>query len=528
MRSSRFLTLILSFLVFTSPVRGQSVIFDQNFEDANLDSREWEIVSNDESSVESQRGMLRVKSSVSIQAGVITRIDSYPLFERPGDDSEYNAYFLGVRLADRRQSAALGLFSMEGSDKAIRLPRDFQDHERMSYAFVVTPSKETSGEHWVSTMLAGDLGAAADSTGADGFHTWEYGKVYDFRIQVTRHDTTWWGRVHPSKDWIPLQDPALDIGYNGTEKGGCRAFGLFVSAIDANLKIDRIYVTHFQPTIVDTILEQRFSVDKLDKTIWSVVGPEATTNSVAHTEKDLLRIVNRSHGSRWQDGTGIWTKPEKFPLFQRPKEASQRVYVDFLGVELPSNALRCALGLYSCNRNGREEPGFPSAMGPDGGLAYYFWVLPDNDRLIQNSNQLRAGVINDKYAATDNYHHAWIWPYTEKRDLRLEITSEDVRWYLRKHVDSAWRVLRDDDEFFYRRPAIPEDRSVGYWRPLYDPGVPTQTTFDGRELHGRNRFGIFVHCSSAGSDGPVDWEAAELTIRGIRVTTVTHDSRTKQ
>ena len=154
------------------------------------------------------------------------------------------------------------------------------------------------------------------------------------------------------------------------------------------------------------------------------------------------------------------------------------------------------------------------------GLAYLFWILPDNDRLLENSNQLRAAVIDDKYAATDNYHHAWLWPYTGKRDLRLEVTADEVRWYLRKHADSAWRVLRDGTEFFYRRPAVPEDRNSGYWRPLYDPAIRTGRLYDGAEPNGRDRFGVFIHVSAAGRDGPLAWDDGELAIDAVRVTLV--------
>ena len=522
MISPRFLLFLLSITACATPVSAQTVVFDQRFDDVNLDSRVWDTVVDDSSSVEIRRGALSVESSGSPPAGLLTRVDKYPLFTRAQDDGEYDVFLLGVRLADKNQSAAFGLFSMPSGTNDARLPRGYQDRQRMSYAFQITPSKDPPNKHWVSTVVAGNAAAAADSTGADGFHTWEYGKVYDFRIQVTKHDTTWWGREHPYKNWMPLQDPALDIGYDGAEEGGRNSFGLFVSADDADLEIDRVYVTHFHPSVVETVLDQNFSGGKLDKTVWSIVVPEPTTDSVRWQDASI-RIINRKGGSAWQEGTGIWTRPERFPLFERPKDSSRRIHVDFLGVALPSKAQRCALGLYSTGQNETNKLRFPNDLGPEGGLAYFFWVLPDNDRLVENSNQLRAGIINEKYAATDNYHHAWIWPYTEKRDLRLEITVDEVRWYLRKHADSAWRVLRDADEYFYRRPATPEDRNVGYWRPLYDPGTITQTNFDGSERHGRNRFGLFIHCSAAGSDGPVEWETGELTIQGIRVTTVAHD-----
>ena len=52
------------------------------------------------------------------------------------------------------------------------------------------------------------------------------------------HYVTWWGRVQPGKDWILFQDPALVIGYDGSEEGGRGKYGLFVAISDAEVEIN--------------------------------------------------------------------------------------------------------------------------------------------------------------------------------------------------------------------------------------------------------------------------------------------------
>ena len=525
------LTCLIVALFCQELVCAQSVILDQEFVDSSIDTNVWDVFEPRARSITAGDGQLRIQSAGSEVAGLMTKSDQFPFFERPTDDSEYDVYFLGVRLGHRQQTAALGLYStnaeqpLEGHHFKSP-PSGFHDQQHVSYSFRIGLNNEAPGKHWVSTMLPGNAGAATDSTGADGFHTWENGKIYDFRIQVTKHNTTWWGREHPSKDWMPLQDPALDIGYDGTETGGRNRFGIFASSTNSEISIDRIYVTHYVPMTTATLLDDSFDADGLDSTIWSIAVPEPNNDFVTVADGRLV-VNNSSEGSRWSRATGVWTRTDQFPQFERPTEPSERIYIDFLDVALPSKSQRCAMGLCSTLPNKPSELKFPDDHGPSGGTAYFFWVLPDNDRLIENSNQLRAGAINEKYAATDNYHHAWIWPYTERRDLRLEVTASDVRWYIRKHAESAWRVLRDADEFFYRRPSVRSDRNTGYWRPVYDPGVMTNTVFNGNELHGRSKFGVFVHVSSAGSDGPVSWQDGNVSVGRICVTFVNHNETRK-
>jgi hypothetical protein len=335
---------------------------------------------------------------------------------------------------------------------------------------------------------------------------------------------------------MPLQDPALGIGYDGREPGGRNRFGVFAAAWpagsegdlswpDADVQIDRILVTRYEPMVIETVLDQRFTNGTLDRSVWVTAVPEHGSGSVEVRRERGLCITNSGGGPMWKHAAGIWTRPDRFPLFRRPVKPGRRVYVDFLGVALPPKSQRCAMGLSSVDPATRGRPKLPDDFGPGGGLAYFFWVLPDNDRLIQNSNQLRAAVIGEKYAATDNYHHAWIWPYTETRDLRLEVTAEDVRWYLRKDAKTAWRVLRDSEEFFYRRPAAPADRNTGYWRPLYDPAVRTGRPYDGTEPNGRSEFGVFLHVSAAGRDGIIAWEDGSLSIESVKVTVVDHGNQ---
>jgi len=516
--------------------RAQTVLLNEDFCAGRLDEA-WAVVPFNALGggvrVEGSRLSISVASPTQHEdsIGLMTNPARFPLFRRPADQTEYDAYFLGVRLADRKVRVALGLYSFPGTEVVTRPASARSLSDVMSYSFLIGVNAEAPNAHWVSTATIGHAGAAADSTGPHGFHVWEHGKVYDFRIQVTRWDVTWWGRVQPNRKWLLLQDPGPWIGYPGDEPGGRCAFGLFIAAehdeaagsstqADPTITVDRIVATCYEPVLVSTLLDCDFRVAGLDRSVWAVVQPEPDRDRITAGDGAPLRVVSSGAGAEWTGAAGIWTVPGRFPIVERPTLAGHRVYVDFLGVALPARKQRCVLGLYSLDAAAEQTPRFPDGTGPGGGLAYAFWVLPDNDRLLENSNQLRALVINDKYAATDNYHHAWIWPYTEKRDLRLEITADDVTWYFRQHPDTAWRVLRDAAECFYRRPAVPEDRATGYWRPLYDPGIRTGRPYDGREPNGRNRFGVFVHVSAAGQTGPVAWEDGDLRIDAIRVTTV--------
>jgi hypothetical protein len=523
-------------LLLGQAVIGQDIVLDAPFDAAGVPAL-WTVVAPEDAAeaVVTEGGHLVITSTDRMRSGALlgamTDPHRFPLFRRPTGNGEYNVYFFGVRLPDRPMRAALGLYSIRGTDRGPRLPRGPSDAERMSYGFLISAKAEHPNAHWVSTAMVADAGAAADSTGPTGFHVWEYGKVYDFRIQVTRNDVTWWGRVQPNADWMMLQDPGLGIGYPGQEPGGRNRFGLYIAVEGAaaasedvpsvaRIAIDRVFVTHYEPRVVATLLDCDFRRDGIDRSIWNVVTPEVGVDRSEAGGGRPLRIVSAGNGAMWSNAAGIWTRPDGFPLFARPKNSNRRVHVDFLGVMPPSKKQRCAMGLYSVNPKTEHAPKFPDDLGPSGGLAYAFWVLPDNDRLIENSNQLRAAVTNEKYAATDNYHHAWIWPFTERRDLRLEVTSREVTWYFRKDAKSAWRVLRDDDEFFYRRPAVPEDRNTGYWRPLYDPAIQTGLEYNGKEPNGRSSFGVFVHVSAAGEDGPLHWDDGDLRIDAIRATVV--------
>jgi hypothetical protein len=522
----------------------QTVIFDDTF-DSGINSSLWNVVVPEPGidSVSAVGGNLNVINSGAGShwaggAGLWSKPELFPLITRPTDDTEYNVYFEGISLPSQLQRFSVGLYSTNPPTQTTpKFPDDNGPNGGTSYYFSSLPNSETPTKNWLSTFNGHEGGAATDSTGGDGFHTWEYGKVYDLRLQVTKDDVNWWGRDRSlGQDWLLLQDPETSLlGHPGTEPSGRNKFGLFVSAAagdpdatpasaDADISIERIYVTRYRPVVLQTLIDQDFRTEAIDESVWSIVEPERGIDRVESKLNTPLRIVSSNEGSFWKGGAGIWTRPDRFPLFKRPTDPSQRVYVDFLGVSLPSLKQRCAFGLYSTTPQSDQALTFPGDRDAESGPAYFFWVLPDNDLLVENSNQLRAGVNNDKYAATDNFHHAWIWSYTEKRDLRLEVTKDEVRWFIRKHEGSAWRVVRDSTEHFYRRPTVPSDYATGYWRPLYDPGIRTGRIFDGTEENGRNLFGVFVHVSAAGSttggNQRESWNDGDVLMDGIKVTVV--------
>jgi len=523
-----------------SAARAQSVILDDHFDGPAIDTELWAVVTPEAGidRVETTgSGRLRVLSRGAGSAwqggaGLWSRPDSFPLIRRPLDESEYNVFFFGVELPSAKQRFALGLYSVcPPWQHTPKFPDDNGRAGGTSYYFLCLPNDEAPADNWLSTCSVGTAGAAADSTGSDGFHTWEYGKVYDLRLQITKDDVVWWGREQPSRDWKMLQDPsAVVMGYNGREPDGRNEFGLFVHVsasggpgpawADGDVQIDRILITKYTPGDPQIVLDDDFAGTELNTALWQPSAPEPLWGDRVAVTDGRLRVVNRHNGTAWSGGVGLISG--QFPLFVRPTDPTVRVWVDFLGVECVPAKQRFAFGLHGYNPPANPVPKLPDADGPDGGLAYAFWVLPDNDYLPENSNHVRAKVINDHYAATDNYHHAWIWMYGERRDFRIEVTSREVNWYVRQNLETGWRVVRDSDERWLPRPLCESDAAHGYWRPVYDPGVRTGEPYDGTEPYGRNLFGVFVHGSAAGSVSGQAYQDADVTIDRITVTRVRH------
>jgi hypothetical protein len=521
---------------------GQTVILDDDFDGSGIDTSIWSVVVPEPGIdvVETVEGTkLHVLSSGGGSrwtgaAGIWTRPDTFPLITRPTDDTEYNVYFSGIELPAAKQRFAVGLYSTNPPTHTTpKFPDDNGPNGGTSYYFMSFPNNDAPADNWLSTFSISVGGAAADSTGADGFHTWEFGKVYDLRLQITKDDVNWWGRERPYENWKLLQDPsAVIMGHYGGEPNGRSTFGLFVHVSasgvdgvawqDGDIRIDRITVTKYKSSPPEIILDDGFDGSSLDTAVWDAQVPQPYLGDKVEVTNGKLHVVNRGGGMYWSGGVGIISEASGFPLFTRPSDPEEKIWVDFLGVQSPAAKQRFAIGLHGINPPGNPTPKLPDDDGMNGGLAYLFWVLPDNDYLPEDSNHVRAKVINDHYAATDNYHHAWLWMYPEVRDFRIEVTSSETNWYIRKDLATGWRVVRDATEDWVPRPLTVDDAADGYWRPVYDPGVRTEEPYDGTEPHGRNLFGVFVHGSSGDASASPPYEDADFTIDRIRVRRVHH------
>jgi len=261
-------SVLLFVLLLSTACAAQTIIFEDTF-NTGIDSSLWDTVVPEPGldSVSTDSGKLHVINSGSGGrwaggAGIWTKPGSFPLFSRPQDDSEYNFYFEGVQLPSAIQRFALGFYSTNPPTHTTpKFPDDNGPNGGTSYYFMGLPNSETPTKNWLSTFSIGAGGAAADSTGGDGFHTWGFGKIYDLRLQVTKDDVTWWGKEQPFANWKLLQDPSANIlGHPGSEANGRNDFGLFVHAsaadfdngigwVDADLRVDRIYATKYKPSM---------------------------------------------------------------------------------------------------------------------------------------------------------------------------------------------------------------------------------------------------------------------------------------
>lgn len=131
----------------------------------------------------------------------------------------------------------------------------------------------------------------------------------------------------------------------------------------------------------------------------------------------------------------------------------------------------------------------PDGDGEGERLSYSFWVRPD-DGFAQN--WVRTKTVNQAAAATAG-NGEQMWNFGEVRDFRLRVTSTDVEWFLRSQPTAAWTQVRDP---------LDTDNTQAY---------------DGSETGGRSTFGVFVHASSAGSDGAANWTTSDLRIDRILV-----------
>jgi hypothetical protein len=531
---------VAAVLTALGSAKAQTVIFDDSF-DTGINTGLWNVVVPEPGidQVTAVGGNLRVVNSGNGSrwaggAGLWSKPEMFPLITRPTDDTEYNVYFEGISLPSQIQRFAVGLYSTNPPTQTTpKFPDDNGPNGGTSYYFQSLPNSSTPTKNWLSTFNVGVGGAAADSTGGDGFHTWEFGKTYDLRLQVNKDDVTWFGRDRSlGQDWLMLQDPDANIlGHPGTETNGRNEFGLFVQASsagsdngvfwqDSDVSIERIYATKYKPS-PQVIFNETFSGGSLDQSKWDQQIPEPGAGDNVLIANGKLNIVNRNNGSAWAGGVGIYTEGNNFPSFTRPTQPGEKLQFDFIGVQTPNAKQRFAFGLSGINPPGNPGAKLPDADTPDGGLAYAFQILPDNDVMPADSNNVRTKVIGDRYAGTDNFHHAWIWMYPEIRDFRIEVTRDEVIYYVRKSLDTGWRVVRDATEAWVPRPLTAADNADGYWRQVYDPGIKTGDPYDGTEPNGRNLFGIFVHGSSAGNATGVPYQDANFSIDQIMVTRVT-------
>ena len=251
-----------------------------------------------------------------------------------------------------------------------------------------------------------------------------------------------------------------------------------------------------------TILDDGFTGGSVDPNQWNIEDA-GVNNIVATTGGTNLLVQNVDAGNFWGNGRGVWNKGNNLsaPLFERPTGAGE-VNAYFFGVDMNDVIQRVAFGLSSFNEfgeatgNPQTEFDLPDGDGQGERLSYSFWLRPDDSFF---GNFARSKTVNQHTAATTGLgEHEWALDGS-LRDFRIRVTPDDVEWYMRTTstgtVNDPWLLVRD----------------------AFDTG--NSQAYDGNETGGRDKFRIFVHGASSGSDGGASWVDSNLEIDRILVTT---------
>jgi len=241
------------------------------------------------------------------------------------------------------------------------------------------------------------------------------------------------------------------------------------------------------PLSAATILDDDFT-GALDTGLWNVQKQDVDT--VETDGVTNLHIINTDAGGFWGNGAGIYYKgaTPQTPLFDRPTNAGEEYNVYFYGVQLPDAQVRLGWGLSSIYDT-QTDFGMPDGDGNYERMSYSWWVRPDDSYA---GNWVRSKTVNNHAAATAGGGEQQ-WPFGQTRDFRIRLTPTDVEWYMRIDPAADWLLVRDP---------LDTDNAMMY---------------SGAEPGGRSTFGLFVHVSSAGSDGPVSWVDGDILMDRIVV-----------
>jgi hypothetical protein len=241
------------------------------------------------------------------------------------------------------------------------------------------------------------------------------------------------------------------------------------------------------PAWAVNILDDDFTGASVDTSLWNIQKQDVDT--VETTGGTNLHVINTDAGGFWGNGAGIYHKgaTPQTPLFDRPAGAGEEYNVYFYGVQLPDAQVRIGFGLSSIYDT-QTDFGMPDGDGNYERMSYSWWVRPDDS---YSQNWVRTKTVNNHAAATAGAgEHEWA--FGQVRDFRIRVTPDDVEWYMQ--IDGGgWLLVRD---------------------PL-DTGNALQ--YSGAEPGGRSTFGLFVHVSSAGVDGPVSWVDGDILMDRIVV-----------